>query len=337
MPNLTATVAYVGSHGVHLPFLVNDANYVLPSQLTSGGYLWTGGQRLNPNVGRIDFTTWSSTSSYNALQVGVTKKMSHDFQVQGSYTWGKSIDTSSGTGTPDSFQNSITSMFFFDPSLHRGLSDFNVSQSVSVNYMWNIRAPQSLQGPVKWAVSGWQLGGVLQANTGQPFTPLIGGDPLGLNNTDPFDYPVHLSTPGCENPVNRGSGNATNFLRLSCFGLPQPPTGIAPALCTPFSTALGTCSNLVGNTSRNSVIGPGLVNFDLSLFKNNYIRRVSETFNAQFRVEVFNIFNHPNFGSLVSTSNAIFDGTGATVGGAGALTTQGTTSRQIQFALKLAW
>ena len=335
-PNLTMTVAYVGSHSVHLPFLVNDANIVLPSQKTAEGYIWpsTTGQLLNPNIGRMDFETWSSSAIYQALQTRVTKRLSHGFQVQGSYTWGRSIDTSSGTGTPDTFQNAITSMFFFDPRLHRGPSDFNVGQSLSINYIWNIRAPQSLHGPASWAASGWQLGGLLQANTGEPFTPLIGGDPLGLRNTDPFDYPDRLGTPACQSLVN--PGNVNNYVKLSCFGLPTATPDIA-ALCKAFPAAPGTCKNLVGNVGRNSAIGPGVVDFDFSLFKNNYIKRVSEVFNAQFRMEVFNIFNHPNFGSLVDTSNAVFDVNGNPVAGAGRLTTQGSTSRQIQFALKLIW
>jgi hypothetical protein len=336
VPNLALTVAYVGSHSVHLPFLVNDANVVLPSQKTAEGYIWplNPGQLLNPNVGRMDFLTWSSSSVYHALQTRLTKRLSHGFQVQGSYTWGKSIDTSSGVGTPDSFQNSITSMFFFDPKLHRGLSDFNVAQSLSINYTWIIRSPESLQGPLAWAASGWQMGGIFQVNNGQPFTPLIGGDALGLRSTDPFDYPVRLNTPECKSLVN--PGNVNNYVKTSCFTLPPATPDIAP-LCRAFSAAPGTCKNLVGNMGRNSVIGPGVTDFDFSLFKNNYIKRVSELFNAQFRVEVFNIFNHPNFGSLVGTSNAIFDVNGNPVAGAGRLTTQGTTSRQIQFALKLAW
>jgi hypothetical protein len=335
-PNLTVTLSYVGSHSVHLPFLVNDANIVLPSQNTAEGYIWPSGtgQLLNPNVGRIDFLTWSSSSVYHALQTRVTKRLSHGFQVQGSYTWGKSIDTSSGVGTPDSFQNSITSMFFFDPKLHRGLSDFNVAQTLSINYTWMIHSPQSLHGPLAWAASGWQVGGVFQANTGQPFTPLIGGDALGLRNTDAFDYPDHLNTPGCQSPIN--PGNPNNYLKLNCFSLPPATPDIA-SLCKAFSAAPGTCKNLVGNTGRNSVIGPGVTDFDFSLFKNNYIKKVSEVFNAQFRIEIFNIFNHPNFGSLVNTSNSIFDVNGNPVAGAGRLTTQGTSSRQIQFALKLVW
>jgi hypothetical protein len=225
-------------------------------------------------------------------------------------------------------------MFFFDPKLHRGLSDFNVAQSLSINYTWILRSPESLRGPLAWAASGWQMGGIFQVNNGQPFTPLIGGDALGLRSTDPFDYPVRLNTPECKSLVN--PGNVNSYLKTSCFTLPPATPDIAP-LCRAFSAAPGTCKNLVGNMGRNSVIGPGITDFDFSLFKNNYIKRDSGVFNAQFRVEIFNIFNHPNFGSLVGTSNAIFDVNGNPVAGAGRLTTQGTTSRQIQFALKLGW
>jgi hypothetical protein len=83
--------------------------------------------------------------------------------------------------------------------------------------------------------------------------------------------------------------------------------------------------------------GPGLINFDLSLFKNMKFKRISEHFNAQFRAEVFNIFNHPNFAPPLD-NNALFDGSsGQAIAGAGAITTTVTTSRQIQFALKLTW
>jgi hypothetical protein len=74
----------------------------------------------------------------------------------------------------------------------------------------------------------------------------------------------------------------------------------------------------------------------VSLFKNMRFKKISETFNAQFRVEVFNIFNHPNFSPPVD-NNALFDSTGAPLAGAGAITSTVTTSRQIQLALKLIW
>ena len=82
------------------------------------------------------------------------------------------------------------------------------------------------------------------------------------------------------------------------------------------------------------MIGPGVVNFDFSLFKNNYIRRISESFNVQFRAEFFNVFNHSNFNSPIDNST-LFDQTGAPVAGAGMIDSTSTTAREIQVALKV--
>jgi hypothetical protein len=72
----------------------------------------------------------------------------------------------------------------------------------------------------------------------------------------------------------------------------------------------------------------------LTLFKNNYVKRVSETFNAQFRFEVFNAFNHPNF-APPTDNEFLFDQSGAPVDGAGGINNTLTTSRQLQVALKI--
>jgi hypothetical protein len=86
---------------------------------------------------------------------------------------------------------------------------------------------------------------------------------------------------------------------------------------------------------RNSLIGPGVSKLDVSVFKNNRIRRISETFNAQFRAEFFNVLNRANFASPTDHST-VFDG-GNPISSAGLITSTQTTSRQIQFALKLIW
>jgi hypothetical protein len=109
-----------------------------------------------------------------------------------------------------------------------------------------------------------------------------------------------------------------------------------PAAASVAAALPNTCMNLMGNSGRNSVYGPGLVNFDFSLVKNNYIRKISETFNVQFRAEFFNIFNRPNFGPPIDNSN-ILNQNGTAVAGAGAMDNTTTDSRQIQFALKLNW
>jgi hypothetical protein len=112
--------------------------------------------------------------------------------------------------------------------------------------------------------------------------------------------------------------------------------GIA-SQCVPFTNATvsGTCRNLQGNVQRNSLIGSGLIDLDFSLVKNNYFGN-SERFNAQFRAEFFNILNHTNFNAPVDNLT-LFDQTGAPVGGAGKIDSTSTTSREIQFALKLIW
>jgi len=316
--DLSAMVGYVGSRGVHQPFRVEDVDIVLPA-LTSQGYLWPSpagsGTRLNLNAGRITAGYWSSDSYYDALEVQIKKKMGRG-SLGGSYTWGKSIDTSSGSLVGDEYSNSISSPLFFNPTLNRGLSDFNIAQNLEINYTWEIGTPKWTSGLKAWALGGWQIGGVFEASTGVPFTPGFGGDALGVKSTDPnIDVPNLIPGPGCGSLVN--SGNPVSYIKTQCFAVPNPMT-------------------LRGNLGRNTLIGPGLVTFDFSLFKNNYIKRISDRFNVQFRAEFFNILNHPNFAPPLDNRN-IFDSTGSRVGNAGLITSTQTPSRQIQFALKLIW
>lgn len=91
-----------------------------------------------------------------------------------------------------------------------------------------------------------------------------------------------------------------------------------------------------GNLGRNTLIGPGLLNLDFSVFKNSYIKKISDTFNVQFRSEFFNILNRANFSPPLDNRN-IFDSKGSPIANAGLTTSAQTPSRQIQFAVKVIW
>ena len=312
---LSVLVGYVGSRGIHQPFRVEDVDIVLPTH----GYLWPSpagsGTRLNLNAGRITAGYWSGDSYYDALQVQVKKKISHG-SMEGSYTWGKSIDTSSSSLVGDEYTNSISSPLFFNPRLNRGLSDFNIAQNLEINYTWELSTPKSSSGLEAWALGGWQLGGVLEASTGVPFTPGLGGDALGVKSTDPnIDVPNLLRGPGCGSLVD--SGNPVQYIKTQCFAVPNPIT-------------------LRGNLGRNTLIGPGLLILDFSVFKNNYIKKISDRFNVQFRAEFFNVINHTNFSPPLDHRN-LFDSNGLPIADAGLITSTQTPSRQIQFALKFIW
>ena len=312
-------VSYVGSRGLHQPFRVEDADMVLPT-LTSQGYLWPlpvgSGTRLNGSAGRITAGIWEGDSNYDALQIQFKKKIGKASQLGASYTWGKTIDTSSGSLVGDEYSNSISSPLWFNTRLNRGLADFNVAHNLEVNYNWDLGIPKWNSRFAAWALDGWQLGGIFEASTGVPFTPGFAGDALGVLSTDPnIDVPNLLGGPGCHSLVN--PGNPNHYIKTQCFAVPNP-------------------INLRGNLGRNTLIGPGLLNFDFSLVKNNYLKKVSDAFNVQFRSEFFNIFNRANFAPPLDNRN-VFDAGGNLIGNAGLITSTQTPSRQIQFALKIIW
>ena len=204
-PNLSVRVAYVGSRGLHVPDALDDANYTLPA-LTPVGYMWPcapkdasgdctmSGSKLNPNVGGIRANLWNNSSSYNGLQVGVTKNLSHGLQLSGGYTYQKCMDTGSNPTLSDPFENSLSDYMYFSKSLTRGLCDFNVGQAGVLSYLWNIPTPSGMKEWVSMLVGGWQFGGILTVQSGAPFSLVLGGDPLGRNAGDSgVSFPDRLS------------------------------------------------------------------------------------------------------------------------------------------------
>jgi hypothetical protein len=363
--DLTVVLGYVGSRGVHQLFRADDGNIVLPT-LSSAGYLWpcgphgtdpcatgflpngTSSTPVNPSAGTIRLVDWGGSSSYEALQVGVVKKISHGVQLQGSFTWGKSIDNNSGSIAGDTLSNSITSLYWFDLSQSRALSDYNIGRVLVINGSWQIPGSKSHGALLDRVTNGWQIGGILKVNDGLPLTPTFGsgGDPLGEKSSDPWDFPDRVAGPGCDTAIN--SRNPNNYIKTQCFSIPSAPSmAFWTANCDPtppigpkgalVAVPFPQCFNLRGSVGRNILRGPGLVNLDTSLFKNNPIPRISESFNAQFRFEVFNVLNRANFQLPVITNDNIFTASGGLDPNGGVITSTVTTSRQLQLALKIIW
>jgi len=363
-PSVAAMIAYVGSRGVHQPFKVDEADLVIPTK-TPQGYLWPqvdiGGNLttgpnagsppspINPNFGSIRGIFYEGHSYYNALELQLAKRISHGLQVQATYTWAKSMDTSSASVAGDTFGNSISSLHWFDMRLSRGLSDFNVGRTLVVNGTWELPTPKSFAAPAQWALGGWELGLIFSATDGVPFSATwgTGSDPQYTLSSDDWAFPNRLGGSGCKTLTH--PGNPNHYVKTECFAVPvapdtafwtancdQFPPNAQPSSGPPLAAPFPQCFNLRGNAGRNILIGPGVTSLDFSMFKNNYIRRISERFNVQFRAEIFNILNHPNFAPPATPTNTdIFDGTGTLNPAAGLLTRTTTTAREIQFALKV--
>jgi hypothetical protein len=330
-PNTSLMVGYVGARGKHMRFQADDVNMVYPVTGTtvpaSGVLLWPTGSNnvVNQNMGRTQMALWDGSYYYNGLQVQVKKRMGHGVQAEGSYTFSKGIDDGGGSVASDPFRNSISTLLWFCKACRRALSDQDQRHVLTVNYEWDIPTPASFNGPEKAILGGWETGSILTVASGTPFTVLLTGlngsnDPLGEGNTDPYQFPDKLNGPGCANPVNPQRANPTPgnpdaYVKLECFAAPNP-------------------SNRLGTAGRNSVIGPGLVDLDFSLFKNIPIR---EALKAQFRAEFFNVLNRANFQSP-NDNRVILDASGAQASpSSGSITLLNTTARQIQFAMKFTW
>jgi len=329
--NINLKVAWVGSHGVHQAFRTTDANVPTPT-FAQGRLVFpcaaytivnvvckTPAPPIEPTFGQIDGQSWNAGSNYSGLIFQFKQSIKKQFEYQASFTYQKSLDTNSSVIAGGPLSTSISGQFLFDPL--RGVSDFDVPKVLVINGVWtepDIARKGSLAGGF---VNGYEMSGIFQVANGQPFTPVYAGDINGDGNTVPFDVPDRIIGPGCQgNAVN--IHNFTSYIKQQCFTTPLNTTGIA-----------GT---VFGNEGRNSLFGPGYVDFDYSLLKSFAIPKLGETGHLQLRAEMFNIFNRPNINSPFTNDKFTINSAGATVAsGSTGLTTTNSPPRQIQFGAKL--
>ncbi|RMG50499.1 MAG: TonB-dependent receptor [Acidobacteria bacterium] len=317
LPDVVFTIGYVGNRGVHLAAPA-EINFNRREILSDGRAFFPPGrpQRMNPNFAAINIRDFGSDSWYHGLQVRVRKQMSHGFQMQASYTFSKAIDNA--PPILRDLENSPTILFdWFQRDLDKSLSGFDVRNNFVFNFSYELpigpdRAWGSdLRGFAGKLLEGWQINGILTLASGNPFTVENAFDRARTFAIGPFRHDRPNVKPGASN--NPKIGSPDRWFDPNAFEL-QP-------------------AGFLGNLGRNTLIGPGLANFDFSLFKTTSI---GEKVDIQFRTEIFNIFNRANFATPDRPFRFVFlDPSGIPSGAAGRITKTSTTSRQIQFGLKI--
>jgi len=316
---ISAMVGYVGSHSVHEAFTTDDSNQVAPPdvRLVNGVWTWPlpvgSGPLLNGNVGDIRPIFFDGSAKYNSFQSQILVKGLRGFQGQASFTLGKCFDDGSGAQLGDPFLTSVPSLIFFDKKERHGRCDFDIHKNLSINTLYSFGNPRSDSAIVNHLAGGWQIGMIMTASSGTPFTVVLPNDALGQNSTDPWSFPDRLS--GCNPYVGNFRAAGMVYLNNACF---------APLTVT-------VAGPVVGTHGRNSLFGPGLVNFDFTILKDT---RITEKLRAQFRAEFFNLFNHANFQAPnidAGTSTIGFGANPIPV----VLSQTATEGRDIQFGLKL--
>jgi hypothetical protein len=262
--DMSLTVGYVGSHGVHMLLRGDDGNmagapgspavakqtpfgYEFPCGFvnaadtsctpgTFGGTLGSGGAasaQLNPNLGVIRYIFWNADSNYNGLNVSLDKKFSHGVQFQVSYTFSKSLDDSSQTIAGDTFANGLNSPWWWLPRAFYGPSDYNIAHTLTINALYTIPTPKSWSGFKSEALADWELGGIFSYNSGTPTTAINNDDPLGLGNTGADQFGPLVRLQGCNPSKLVIGGAAPQYINANCFSEPSVPSTALASLPYP--------------------------------------------------------------------------------------------------------
>ncbi|MBI3940822.1 MAG: TonB-dependent receptor [Acidobacteria bacterium] len=315
------TAAYAGSRGTHI-YRKRSIN-MRRFEIREGGakFFPVGAPRLNPNFATMEMNSTDGNSFFNSLQLGMNRRFTAGFAVQFSYTFSKSVDDMSQVTERTYVANLTRPADGFDRTDNRALSDFNTRQSFVVNSIYDLplgkgkRLLSESEGFWGKLIQGWQVAGILAVASGAPFSVELGFD-RARSLTSDGQRPLLLG--GNNNPTQ--PGNPDSYFDVSAFGL--PPAGF-----------LGG----PGRVGRNTLIGPGLANLDLSLLKNTAL---TQTVRLQFRAEVFNVLNRANFqtpGATLTGGARPLDSQGTPLPQAGRVTETASTSRQIQFGLRLVF
>jgi hypothetical protein len=266
--DLSTTIAYVGNLSHKVPFLT-DLNYpaYVPGASTSQASL-NSRHPYDPGIlGAINFLNSSQTTSYNALQVSVNKRMSRSFMVNAFYVWSHSICSASpgNIGNVQDYDNLWE---------ERGPTDQDQRNMASMSGIWSLSYYRGHNQVIRGVLNNWQISPIITLNSGMPLNVTTGtNNNAGENNVDrPNLVPGQTAS---LDPHRGRAAVAAKWLNTAAFVTNGLGLGIGPY-------------GIDGNTPRDYLRSPGYRDVDLGLFKTFYIR---DKVNLEARGEAINAFN----------------------------------------------
>ena len=300
---------YLGNESHHLQGF-QDANQGIPG--TTGA---APSRFPFSNFGIIQLVADGANANYNSLNVKATRRFSAGLSVISSYTWSKSIDDTSGIRS-----QSYDTLFPQNSDCircERGLSSFDVRSRFVTSVLYDLPIGRGRMVDIKnpflnGFIGGWQVGGILTAQSGLPGTLTIGGVDNAGSGAGGYDRPNSTgASPYASNPT------PSRWLNLAAFT--EAPPG------------------QFGNVGRNTIIGPGIINLDAQVHK-EFKMPYRETHKLQVRFEAFNSLNHPNWSmpnlNILAGSSQSGQPSTASHQNFGVVTGTSTSMRQVQVGLK---
>jgi hypothetical protein len=304
--NLVMDLSYVGSAG-HKLFTNEEWNPQLPT-----------GPRLYPAFGRRQIRANSGNSIYHAMQARLDRRFSRGVQITGAYTWSRFIDSTSEVFNLDGTSSTLSvPLFQRGLQLDRGLSLFDRTHRLVISYIWDLPGPRS--GVFGNFLGGWRMAGVTTLQSGNPYTILNGFD----RNADG----TASDRPDIGNP-NAPRNTRAIVSATSPTGYINPDTG-ATVTRDDVYVVQGLGFPGPGGLGKNTERTKRTNNFDWSLFKDFRIR---EGLRLEYRLETFNLFNHPQFFEVPS-NNVVASVPGAFLN----FNLVDGTAREMRMGLKLIW
>jgi Carboxypeptidase regulatory-like domain/TonB dependent receptor len=254
---------------------------------------------INPNA---DLWTADGISFYNALQAGLTKRMSHGLQITAAYTYSHSLDEGSGLGAGLFFNGNNP----LNPRTSYASSDFDRTHVFTISYLYNFPTIKDASGFLAVVANGWGITGVTVAQSGEPFSVIDFSGTAGslFYSADDFvTNPILPLAPGISPKLAQskagGGGTLVGFANQPYVN----PNSFAAPFLTPgedgvppceLISGVDVCDNFetdFGTTRRNVFRAPFESRFDFSIFKNF---KINERVNLKYEADAFNLFNHPS-------------------------------------------